>query len=64
VPLRGPAKLTCKRCGGRFRETAAGRIYAHDCRHGYVCVPPRGRKADACRFCFEARQLDLFKGDA
>lgn len=53
----------CK-CGLEVATTSTGRLRAHDCPHGIVCVAPfkarlKGVRGKQCPTCFAARQLEL-----
>lgn len=57
-------------CGRCLRPVAmrriSGKLRAHKCRHGAVCVAPLRagkRSPPPCLLCFRNRQLDLFGGD-
>lgn len=57
------AKVGCRNCGRAFAPTKRGRVRAHECPHGWICVPPRSSrsKRQMCPTCFEARQVRLFE---
>lgn len=38
--LRGPAKAACPHCGQRLTLGRGNSLPAHDCPHGWPCVPP------------------------
>jgi hypothetical protein len=57
------AKVPCRNCGRQFAPTKRGRVRAHECPHGWICVPPRSSrgKRQMCPTCFESRQVRLFE---
>lgn len=56
-------RRVCK-CGREVGTTARGRLRAHDCPNGIVCIAPmkariKGVRGKQCAICFAARQLSL-----